>query len=845
MARTLLVVDDVSINREILRNILKREYDVIEAADGDEALAAMRAHHKTLSAVLLDLTMPVMNGFEVLSHIREDADLRLIPVIVTTGATEEGSEVRALSLGANDYVTKPYNATIILQRIRNTINLRETAAAVNALRRDKLTGLYNREAFFERVEEMIAEHPPGNYTMSSLDIGSFKVINDQYGTEMGDEVLRHVARCIDRWASPVGGVCCRVMADSFALLFPTSLLASLNAVEATHAEIAAPACIGRALRIRIGRCVAEDLTLSASALYDRATIAELSVKDKYDAYIAYYVESMRMRILREQEIVNEMHGALRDGQFEVWFQPQFNHASGALVGAEALVRWRHPGKGLVSPGDFIPVFERNGFIYELDKYVWARACAFLRAALDAGETPLPVSVNISRHDLFREDIVETLSQTVERYALPVELLRCEITESAFAANTERVISVVDALIAKGFTIEIDDFGSGYSSLNTLKDVPASILKLDMRFLEGGRNNSRGGNIIESVVRMAKWLNMPVIAEGVETVEQANFLKSIGCYYIQGYLYARPMPQDEYERYIKGYSAEREMLRLETMVNLDNNAFWDPNSMETLIFNSYVGGACIFEYANGRTELLRVNDNYAREIGLPEGGVSLAQRLDLAEHMDAENLCILDENIRRAIETGAEACCEVRLTGLREGGEDAYIRAAVRLIAKAGSRCLLYASVLNMTALRQSQRKEREASEQMTTMMNDTPGGFARIRIFEDGSAKMVYVNEGFCRMVGASKDKIMAMYGVGSSGEYRLEELPVAREAYREMASGSDWLQLRHKLQLGDRGLSVTVYGHVSRTESGDVFLNTYLSDESRSYGYQRRARQNTKGDDT
>ena len=441
-------------------------------------------------------------------------------------------------------------------------------------------------------------------------------------------------------------------------------------------------------------------------------MAENSIKGRYDAYIAQYDESMRDQLLQEQKIVDEMRDALANGEFEVWFQPQINHASGALVGAEALVRWRHPQRGLISPGVFIPVFERNGFIYEMDKFVWERTCVCLRKWLDEGRKPLPVSANISRYDLFRTDIIEVIGALTEQYQIPTQLLRFEVTESAFAESTDRVIDVVERLRAGGFMVEIDDFGSGYSSLNTLKDVPADILKLDMRFLENGRNSARGGNILESIVRMAKWLGMPVIAEGVETREQADYLKSIGCYYIQGYLYARPMTAGEYEAFTKGFSKESEMLRLETVENMDNNAFWDPASMETLIFNSYVGAACIFEYHNGRTELLRINENYARELGFNASTAGEAHKLALDAYMDAENERILQDNILYAIETGAEASCEIRLDGLNAKQAQIYIRTIVRVIARTGKRYLLYGTILNMTALRESERKERAAYEQM-------------------------------------------------------------------------------------------------------------------------------------
>lgn len=364
----------------------------------------------------------------------------------------------------------------------------------------------------------------------------------------------------------------------------------------------------------IGRYPVEDKTISVSAMYDRAIIAEMSVKRRFDVNIAQYEETMRQHILREQEIINEMNFALKSQQFEVWFQPQYNHSSGALIGAEALVRWRHPQKGLISPGLFIPVFEKNGFIYELDKYVWEQTCIYLKKWMQTEHSQLPVSVNISRYDIFRDDLVDVLIGLVDKYQIPVELLRLEITESAFSQSTGQIIRITKQLMDYGFTLEIDDFGSGYSSLNTLKDVTADILKLDMRFLESTENSARGGNILESIVRMAKWLGMSVIAEGVEEREQADYLQSIGCNYIQGYYYAKPMPAEEFEKQTKTLKKEEKLITLETVETLDNNIFWDPKSMDTLVFNSYVGGANVFEYYKGNIEILRANAKYAYVLG---------------------------------------------------------------------------------------------------------------------------------------------------------------------------------------------------------------------------------------
>ncbi len=646
----------------------------------------------------------------------------------------------------------------------NDINDQMEANAALRFRaeRDALTGLYNREAFFERAAELIAAKEPGYYVMACFDIDNFKVINDQYGSDKGDHVLRYIADVFSRGFEKAGGVCCRVMADNFAVLYPRAFLhsqeiAGIRAAAARLDGTVAP------ITFTIGRYTVTDKTLPVSAMYDRASIAESSVKGRFDVRIADYTESMRERILREQEILNEMNAALETGCFELYLQPQYNHASGALIGSEALVRWRHPQKGLIPPYEFIPVFERNGFIYEMDKYVWEQACILLRRWLSAGELPPPMSVNVSRYDVFREDFFAVITELVERYAIPIDLLRLEITESAFAHSSEQIIGVVKRLTEYGFIIEIDDFGSGYSSFNTLKDVPASVLKLDMRFLEDNGNSSRGGNILESIVRMAKWLGMPVIAEGVETCEQADYLKSIGCNYVQGYLYARPMPIGEYERVARSIGTEARLAGLRTVANMDNDSFWDPKSMDTLIFNSFVGGACIFEYHNGDIELLRANDKYAQVIGSAGMTVAEALKLRWPDHLDEENRLAVRAALQKSIATGEEVAGEYVFLNLPGCPAETYLRTTLRVIASAGDYHLIYCMNENITAQRMAEKKEqeaeksrREAAEQLRLIMDNINGGVSAVTIGEDRNVSFVFANDVYYAQIGYTREQLAA-----------------------------------------------------------------------------------------
>lgn len=273
MRKTLLIVDDKITNREILKSILEREYDCIEAADGKEAIEVMKLHHSTISVVLLDLIMPVMDGFAVLRAMRDDEDLKKIPVIVTTVRNEEDSEVKAFKMGANDYISKPYSPIVIMQRIQNVINLRETAAEVSELRLDPLTGLYNRSAFMEKAEERIMEKEPGYYVIGCFDINNFKIINDEYGTDVGDKVLRSIGNVFKEGFGSIDSICSRIMADEFATLYPREFVDTGKTLDIARRAVAS-GCSVTPLSFSIGRYIVDDLSLPVSAMYDRAVMAK-------------------------------------------------------------------------------------------------------------------------------------------------------------------------------------------------------------------------------------------------------------------------------------------------------------------------------------------------------------------------------------------------------------------------------------------------------------------------------------------------------------------------------------------------------------------------------------------
>ncbi len=415
------------------------------------------------------------------------------------------------------------------------------------LQKDALTGINNRRGFYSSTAALIQGNPEEEYVICCINIDKFKLVNDLFGTYEGDKLLVYMANHLRDFVGDYGTIA-RLTADNFAICLPNEP-DIYEKVMTTIDDWFEDYPLSVRIINRCGFYHVHDPNIQVSIMCDRANLAILEIKGSYEKNYAVYDEKIRKRILQEQEILNEMKTALETRQFTVYYQPKFNMESGKLIGSEALVRWIHPEKGLISPGVFVPVFEKNGFISALDQYVWECVCEDLRQWIDDGYTVCPVSINVSRAELYNKDLTSFLVNLVEKYNIPQNLIQLEITESAVTDDPDQMIRMVMDLKSSGFVILMDDFGSGYSSLNTLKDVPVDVLKLDLKFLYNMDHNVKANYILKSVVEMAMRLDLIVIAEGVETETQAEFLKSIGCIRAQGYLYAKPMPKKELEIFL--------------------------------------------------------------------------------------------------------------------------------------------------------------------------------------------------------------------------------------------------------------------------------------------------------
>lgn len=451
-----------------------------------------------------------------------------------------------------DEVGEPRHAVVGFAEISDEMErmqlLRESTAMLNALEKDALTGLYSKQFFFKKVEQHLAEHPNESFMLWTSDIQGLKIINEKYGMEVGDEVLRTMATngSTNFPGYIFGG---RIEGDKLSALMvdthPDFDRINKTVIEGNAIEFPVPN-----VSIKHGVFhINKGCTLSVQGMYDRSMLALQSIKYKYGQCVAEYDDKLRKDLLVQRQVTEDASRALEEHQFQVYYQPKHEVMENHIGGAEALVRWIHPDLGFMNPGIFIPLFEQNGFITKMDFYIWEEVCKSLREWKEKGLTPIPVSVNVSRRDFEVDDLAQQIIDLVDRYDLDHSLLHVEVTESAYSDNPERIMETVKMLHDSGFVVELDDFGTGYSSMTALSKLDLDIMKLDMSIIQNDVPGS-AKNILEFSMQLAKMMKLKTVAEGVETDAQAKRIKELGGDYIQGYLFSKPLPKTEFEEYLR-------------------------------------------------------------------------------------------------------------------------------------------------------------------------------------------------------------------------------------------------------------------------------------------------------
>ncbi len=472
------------------------------------------------------------------------------------GFIEHGNYIGCISIAISEcshcWSQNEIDSLTLISKIIGSyiIRLRSIRYANWLSKNDPLTGAFNFNSFLSEVNKLHAEKPDRVLAMLYSDIRQFKLINDNYGYQTGDAVLQSLTS-LYRTIFP-GGILCRISGDKFALCTKCgdeeALAAKAKLLISRCRQLAAPQ--GEALRLSLvlGIYVMSSKDNAITAV-DRANIARKNAQRHDSAGYSFFTSTMRSTLILQKDLEDSMENSLLENKFLLYFQPKFNIHTRTLCGAEALVRWQHPSLGFLYPNAFIPLFESNGFIVDLDYYMFEQVCIFIRDELKKGAELFPISVNFSREHFKTDGLPEKLKTAVEFYDIPPALIEIEITESAFAVVDRHFVWLLSRIRSYGFRLAMDDFGSGLSSLNLLCDLPFNVLKIDKDFFHSKTTKKRERIVISSTVRMASELEMEVICEGVETEEQADFLKSIGCSMAQGYLYSKPVSKEEFiEKY---------------------------------------------------------------------------------------------------------------------------------------------------------------------------------------------------------------------------------------------------------------------------------------------------------
>ena len=411
---------------------------------------------------------------------------------------------------------------------------------------DGLTGVFNRTAFVARVEEVLKENKNLPYYMICFDVVNFRIINETYGHERSDVIIKEAAKACGE-AFGHNEVYGRLTADVFVALTIDDGEENerIKFLEQQIVEKAKDVYINHPIKIKRGRYEVTDIKESVNRMIDKANIARKYVNINGNDLTCQYSEELLVDARKADEIESQMHSALANGEFKPFLQGKFNMFENHVVGAEALVRWIKPDGKIVPPGDFIPLFERNGFVEKVDFYMLEEICKYLRRMIDENRDVYKISVNQSRYLLNDPEYVNKVKAILLKYQIPVGLIELELTETVFFHEKERMIQMMNDLKSMNVDLSIDDFGSGYSSFNILKDVPFDVLKIDREFLSDSVNTDKGRIILQKIVDMAHGLGMSVICEGVENPEQIELLTSINCHYAQGFYYARPIPMEEF------------------------------------------------------------------------------------------------------------------------------------------------------------------------------------------------------------------------------------------------------------------------------------------------------------
>ncbi|MEE3716373.1 EAL domain-containing protein [Tumidithrix elongata RA019] len=567
---TILVIEDVdALREEIMETLTYEGFNVLGAENGLVGVRMAQTHLPNL--IISDVAMPELDGYGALSILRQNPETGMIPFIFLTAKAEKADMRQAMQLGADDYLTKPFTSEELLgsiaARLRKYDSIKEhyqeeneqaTVKLAHLSHYDDLTQLPNRILFHSLLRESIL-HSQLNHKQIALlflDIDNFNIINNTLGYDIGDQLFKAIAERLRRHVSP-SDVVARLRGDEFAVIFVDPINAEqvkLKVQKILDLLSKSFSLCGQNIFITtsIGITLYPNDHHEADELIKNADLAMYHAKAQGRNSYQFYSSQLNTQSSEHMALANSLHQAFEQNEFRLHYQPLLDLKTKQIVGAEALIRWQHPKLGLVMPGKFIPIAEETGLILRLGEFVITSVCQQLQAWQQKGLPHGRIAINLSgQHFRLQDSLRHTIAKILRDYNISPIHLEVELTESEIMQNSDRTIQVLSELRNIGIHIAIDDFGTGYSSLSYLKHFPVDTLKIDRCFVQDVTTDRHDAAITIAMIDLAHNLSLNVIAEGVETEEQLAFLTQNGCDRMQGYLFSRPVPPEEFEKMVMG------------------------------------------------------------------------------------------------------------------------------------------------------------------------------------------------------------------------------------------------------------------------------------------------------
>lgn len=684
------------------------------------------------------------------------------------------------------------------------------------LARNRLTGLYPPSVFMEKLRPFIQRVPAGDYCMIAVDILHFRLFNKFHGRAVGNKLLRYIADSLKTKAHQYGGVAGYFEGDNFSVVIPWKADIIKQLWEDIRAGVD---LLGGAVGVipAFGVSPIDDIDIPPEIYYDRATLALSHVAGRNN--IVTYNPGMEDSLENEMRLLMEVNEALERDEFTFYAQPQCDIVTGKVVGAESLVRWLHSTKGLIPPGRFVPAMERSGMIYLLDQRVWEKVFQWLRSWIDRGYHPVPISINISRIDIMSMDVPAFLTGLLKKYDLPAKYIKTEVTESAYTEGDKLINKAVNRLREAGFLVMMDDFGSGYSSLNMLKSIPVDVIKMDMRFLEISEGEGQKGiGILEAIVNMARLMGLPIIVEGVETLQQENILRSLGCRYTQGYYYFKPMPIEQFECLL---ADERNLdftgLHCKQVEAFHVRELMDGNMFTDTVLNNALGPCAIYDIYENQIEITRVNEQAYHLAGLDASDTKDLSRKIWSNVRDDDRHILLSL-FEQAYEQ-KPAPAEGYIHYVRVDGKVLWVRVRVFFLQEKELHRIYFVSLSDITALQQ-QRKEQvkvglpaadigdNEVKQLDQYYGSLPCGFGLSKVLLDKNGdpvdyNIVYINREMEHMCGNDTGRIRHLILKAFGGNNR----ELLQKAYQAAFLGERVTHYAYS-SISSHYLQLTLYQH-------------------------------------